>query len=165
MPLSKNETDALTPSSDPDGDSQMRVSSSDDSDAMFPTANEPAPARSNAVLSEVLASPPTSQDPPDQAGAGFQEDMMDFTESANANIGGNGFDQHSTPAEVAGSTGGSRKPQMKMGSLGRGWEMEKEKEPGYAWNNKKARDDYHRAMEQVVDKNFNLSKSPESRHI
>ena len=143
----------------------MRASSSDeDSDAMFPTANEPAPAGPDPTLPEPLASPPTSQDPPDPIDTGVQEDVMDFAESANANIGGNGFD-HPRPG-TAGSAGGALKPQAKMTGLGRGWELEKEKEPGYAWNNNKARDEYHRAMEQVVDKNFNLSKiskSPQNR--
>ncbi|MCJ1388616.1 hypothetical protein MMC18_001463 [Xylographa bjoerkii] len=33
---------------------------------------------------------------------------------------------------------------------------EAEKEPGWPWKNKKAMDDYQRAMDQVLDKNFNL---------
>lgn len=136
----------------------MRASSSDeDSDTMFPTANEPAPAGPEPALSNPLASPPTSQDPPNPIDSGFQEDVMDFTESANANIGGNGFD-HPGPG-IAGSAGGALKPEAKIPGLGRGWDLEKEKEPGYAWNNKKARDEYYRAMEQVVDKSFNLSQT------
>lgn len=35
-----------------------------------------------------------------------------------------------------------------------------ELEPGYAWSNKKAREEYDRAMEHVVDKTFSLRKSP-----
>ena len=31
-------------------------------------------------------------------------------------------------------------------------------EPGWAWKNRKARDEYNRAMEQVIDKNFSLSE-------
>lgn len=148
---------------DHDGDSQMRASSSDeDSDTMFPTANEPAPAGPDPALSEPLASPPTSQDPPDPIGVSSQADVMDFTESANANIGGNGFDHPGSG--TAGSAGGIQKPQAKMGGFGGEWEMAKEKEPGYAWTNKKARDEYHRAMEQVVDKSFNLSKTFKTPH-
>ena len=35
---------------------------------------------------------------------------------------------------------------------------EEMRQPGWAWNNKKARDEYGRAMEQVVDKSFNLRR-------
>jgi hypothetical protein len=31
-------------------------------------------------------------------------------------------------------------------------------EPGSAWNNKKAQEDYSRAMDNVVDRDFNLSE-------
>ena len=150
----------ISPPPDPDGDSQMRASSSDDdySDAMFPTANEPAPSHPNPALSELLASPPISQDPRDQAGAGFEDDVMDFTESANADIGAEGFERFRGPAEVAGGAGDGLKPQTQIGNFGRGGEADKEKEPGYAWNSKKARDEYQRAMELVLDKKFNLSK-------
>ena len=50
-------------------------------------------------------------------------------------------------AEMAGL--GSPKDE-EMGEMG-------QKEPGWAWKNKKAQIDYYRAMEQVIDKGFNLS--------
>lgn len=42
---------------------------------------------------------------------------------------------------------------------GAGLKDEDMRQAGWAWNNKKARDEYARAMEQVVDKGFNLRKS------
>ena len=35
-------------------------------------------------------------------------------------------------------------------------EKEVEKEPGWAWRNKKAVEDYEKAMDAVVDRGFNL---------
>ena len=137
----------------------MRASSSeddDDSDTMFPTANEPAPSHLNPTLSHIIASPPASQDPPDLVGGtNSQDDAMDFAESANASTGGSVWDQQPKSSGVAGSAGGSERGPVKLGK------GETEKEPGYAWNNKKARDEYARSMEQVVDKGFNLSESRE----
>ena len=34
-----------------------------------------------------------------------------------------------------------------------------EQEPGHPWMNKKAKDEYKRALEQVLDKNFSLRKN------
>lgn len=39
---------------------------------------------------------------------------------------------------------------------GVGLKEEDMRQPGWMWNNKKASDEYARAMEQLVDKNFNL---------
>lgn len=41
---------------------------------------------------------------------------------------------------------------------GVGLREEDMRQPGWAWNNKKARDEYARAMDQVVDKSFNLRR-------
>ena len=141
----------------------MRASSSedDDSDAMFPAANEPAPTGLNPTISNLLASPPPSQDPADAISIG--DDVMDFTENANANIGGNGSDQTMRSAGVAGSAEGSQKSLNKTGNSVK--EEDVEKQPGYAWKNKKARDEYQRALEQVVDRNFNLSEWCKSLHV
>ena len=78
---------------------------------------------------------------------------MDFSESANASIGGNVWEQQPRSAGDPGRAGWSGKGQTKLGK------GDAEKEPGYAWNNKKARDEYARSMDQVVDKGFNLSKN------
>lgn len=138
----------------------MRSSSSDEeeSDPLFPTANEstntlnlPPPT---AFASEL--SPPTSQDPPDQNGIeDFHDDSMDL--EPNRTPRGTGL------KEVEGHPSGAYEiSSVEQYGLadehGRGGE--EEQEPGYAWNNKKARDEYHKAMEFVVDKNFSLRKIP-----
>ncbi|KAI4134562.1 MAG: hypothetical protein LQ347_001407 [Umbilicaria vellea] len=133
----------LTVPADVDGDSQMRTSSSsdaDDTEAMFPTANDPPTPQNNPMLMPFQASelsPPTSQDPPDQNGVGLPpEDLMDLSEVHNLS-NRNGMDED-------------------VLARGVGLKEEDISQPGWAWNNKKARDDYSRAMEQVVDKSFSL---------
>ncbi|KAA6410840.1 MAG: hypothetical protein FRX48_05150 [Lasallia pustulata] len=129
--------------SDADGDSQMRSSSSsdaDDTEIMFPTANDPPTPQSNPRLvpfptSEL--SPPTSQDPPDQNGGGLPpEDLMDLSGGQDL-LNRIGMDED-------------------LVARGAGLKDEDMRQAGWAWNNKKARDEYARAMEQVVDKGFNL---------
>ncbi|MCJ1373200.1 hypothetical protein MMC20_004427 [Loxospora ochrophaea] len=127
---------------DADGDSQMRSSSSgeDETESMFPSADDPQTPRHNPVLSEYQVnelSPPASQDPPAQNGILSQDDPMDYAEV-----------QH-----VAQS-------QRHLEQLGPGENLEKngnaELEPGSSWNNDKAREEYLRALDQVLDQSFNL---------
>lgn len=146
----------MTLETDVDGDSQMRSSSSDEdeADALFPSANDPPDAqnqpRASAFMSEL--SPPASQDPPDDPEwTGFQADDMDVTDSHGVS-GGDGLQRHVNPAEVFGSSG-----QIES-SLKDDYEIrgDAENAPGYAWTNKKAREEHQRALEQVVDRGFNL---------
>ena len=125
----------------------MRSSSSsdaDDTETMFPTANEPSTPQSNPVLVPFQTSelsPPTSQDPPDQNGTGLPpEDLMDLSGGQDL-LNANGMDE-----DVAARGVSPRDEEEVM-------------QPGWAWTNKKARDECARAMEQVVDKNFNLRRS------
>lgn len=133
----------LTVPADVDGDSQMRSSSSsdaDDTETMFPEANDPPTPQNNPMLVPFQASelsPPTVQDPPDQNGVGVpSEDLMDLGEVQDLSSR-NGMDED-------------------VMARGVGLKEEDMRQPGWTWNNKKARDEYARAMEQVVDKNFNL---------
>lgn len=83
-------------------------------------------------------SPPDSQD---HNAAVPMGDMMDVTEYAGA--GGAGV--------------------MEMGTDGRGGGGpvgQEEKEPGWGWKNKKAQEDWGRALEMVVDKGFSLRECP-----
>lgn len=141
---------------DADGDSQMRSSSSDEdeADALFPAANDPPDAqdqpRASTFVSEL--SPPASQDPPDDPEwTGFQADDMDVTDSHGA-PSGDGLQSHLNTAEVFGSSGQVQSP------LKDDYEItgDAENAPGYAWTNKKAKEEYQRALEQVVDRSFNL---------
>lgn len=114
----------------------MHSSSSDnDSDPMFPGPDQQTHPSGGGPLSISDLSPPSSQD----AGPRFNVDPMD------TGLG---------PGQ-GGST--SREPVTVANILFQG--PEKAADPGYAWKNRKARDDFSRAMEQVLDKNFSLSRS------
>ena len=149
-----NDTDTNC-EADVDGDSQMRSSSSDEeeSEPLFPSANDPTNAQTQAQATVFMPelSPPTSQDPPDENGwSGFQDDDMDLT--GNSAPTDKNVPKHVNPEELFLSVASS-KPQAREGYETR---EEAEHEPGYAWKNPKAREEYSRAMEQVVDKDFSL---------
>ena len=120
----------------------MHSSSSEESesDAMFPNEQQQESdiqGASGFQISEL--SPPHSQDPPSTQFIGFaDEDIMDTS------IG-------------AGQGNSASAEQMSVGNLvsnGNGQKME----PGWAWKNKKAVDEYNRVMEMIVDSSFSLSK-------
>ena len=138
----------------------MHASASDDesSEAMFPAANEPAATGQDSALSNLLASPPLSQDPSEQVDAGFPEDAMDSTESASANVGENGFEpQFRSVGGISEGAGDGQRPHTRLAKFMRGREVDND--VGHTWNSGKAWDEYRRALEQVVDKTFNLSMS------
>jgi len=128
---------------DGDGDSQMLSSDSDNgSDSMFPSANDPPTpqnlsASALAQLRSSQISPPNSQDPFNVNGNLPQEDLMDMSEHQLGEVSNAGL------VNV-------------KGDLSNEEQRDQEKEPGWSWKNKKAIDDYQRAMEQVLDKSFNL---------
>ena len=129
---------------DPDGDSRMLSSPSEDgSDALFPSADDPTTPQNNDVLAQLRQaelSPPSSQDPPGQNGAAPMDDLMDVAEVQEIESGNGG----GVPLGMGSS------PAL---------DRDAEKEPGYAWKNAKAREEFHRSMEQVMDKSFNLRMS------
>ncbi len=125
-------------------------SSSSDDDAMFPDPT-------NSTLNDNLApfkaqpsglSPPHSQelhDPMDTA-EGSHEMMKGSDQLTHAAYAAMGIDQNS--------------------GNGNGWEPKSDfaksaelvHEPGSCWNNKKAREEWHKAWNQIEDKNFSLSE-------
>ncbi|KAL9104952.1 MAG: hypothetical protein Q9187_008841 [Circinaria calcarea] len=132
---------SLLANSDPDGDSRMISSPSENgSDALFPAADDPPTPQNNDILAQLRQaelSPPSSQDPPGQNGAFPPDDMMDVAEVQEIEDSNEGGDSVGIGGSVA-------------------LDKDAEKEPGYAWKNAKAREDYHRSMEQVLDKGFTL---------
>ncbi|MCJ1420888.1 hypothetical protein MMC32_007247 [Xylographa parallela] len=128
---------------DRDGDSQMLSSDSgNESDSMFPSASDPPTPQNPSTntlenLRSSQLSPPNSQDPFAMDRNIVQEDLMDMSEQQ---LG------EQSSAGLGTLRGGPSNEEQK----------EAEKEPGWAWKNKKAMDEYQRAMEQVLDKNFNL---------
>ena len=113
----------------------MQSSSSDnDSDAMFPSANHQTQAPgSDSLLDISELSPPLSQEtanPNDVAPEIGQGQAQRGNAAGESRIVNNVFFKDS----------------------GRTVEL------GHAWKNRKAREEYSRALDQVLDKSFNLSK-------
>lgn len=136
--------------SDPDGDSQMRSSSSSDeadSENMFPAELDPPGSTTQNNFASGLSqpsrfTPPQSQDPgepmdgdPPQG----NEPVVDFMKlygRQNKNTGNQEWVPQSDFAKSA---------------------AEIPHEPGAAWSNKKAREEYQRVMMVIEDKNWSLS--------
>ena len=132
---------------DPDGDSQMRSSSSSDeadSEAMFPAELDPPGQTPQSHLSHVL-SPQLGSTPPQSQETG---EAMDTGAPAAIILG-------EPLGELNGKNSGDSAwvPQSDFAKSA----AEVQHEPGSGWNNKKARDEYHRAMMQIEDKGFSLS--------
>lgn len=115
-------------------------SSEDETETMFPTANDPPTPTANAHLNQAFTSelsPPSSQDPPTRhTDAPAEHDMMDYTPA-----------QQNGTAAAVGEHPATRESSRKM---------EMADKPGAAWNNPRAQEEYARAMESVVDQKFNL---------
>ena len=123
-----------------DGDSQMHSASSDNDSDMFPTADHPIEGRTlgGSRLAETAnLSPPLSQDTPTQ-----NDHVSQLDEAMDTGV------DPTPPSNSAMSI-------AHMVSQ----DAEHKRVPGSAWNNRKAREDYARALEMVVDKGFNLSRS------
>ncbi|MCJ1248422.1 hypothetical protein MMC30_005640 [Trapelia coarctata] len=138
---------------DRDGDAPMLSSSSASSEAMFPSANDPPtpqnihannalPKTENAgtyatPYAEHPAHPGSELSPPDSQDHNAPVRMGDLMETEHTSVGEAGGME--TRPEVA-----------------RGREVEEQNEPGWGWKNKKAQDEWGRAMEMVVDRGFSL---------
>ena len=128
----------------------MQSSSSDnDSDAMFPSANHQTHAPGSDSLPDISElSPPLSQENVNPNDVAPQRDIdpMEIGQ-AQAHRG-----------NAAGEPRIVNNAFFK--DFGRTVEL------GHAWTNRKAREEYSRALDQVLDKSFNLSKlcgQPRSR--
>jgi len=111
-----------------------------DSNAMFPSElDPPGPSSQTAVINGGLAAstPPQSQD--------LNNDVMDTQESSS--------DANISTRETGWGNGGSGMSAFAQSAL-----TQESHEPGAAWNNKKAMDEYQRAVTQIEDKGFNLSQ-------
>ena len=116
----------------------MHSSSDNDSDVMFPSADHQFQTRDGVSLVDTSdLSPPLSQDAP----------THNDTEPMNI-----GQSQPSAHAQGADTISDSRfvKHVPARGS-------EKPVEPGATWKSRKAREEYSRALDLVLDKSFNLS--------
>lgn len=122
-------------------------SSSDDDEAMFPSELEPPGSTLHSHLATLgnqssALSPPQSQEP---------HEAMDTAE-ANHNM--NGADQLMDAAQgIEQSNGNGWEPKSDFAKS-----AEMVHEPGSCWNNKKAKDEWQKAWNQIEDKSFSLSK-------
>lgn len=135
----------------------MRTSSDEDeSETLFPSANNP-PLGDGITSSSMFPtelSPPASQGPPDLTEwESVRDENLDIVPQDAP-----GMARSKDGEERSGATHGLN------GSLSNTFFKEEyepsavEHEPGYAWKNAKATDDYSKATEQVTEKNFSLSK-------
>lgn len=135
----------LTSPKDPEGDSHMspatESSQGEDSDAMFPAAND-APSTLHTTSNEQATgelSPPNSQDHPDTNG----DEAMDL------NGGESAWNMPSQSSHTGNGVGG--KGESSMGG-------DTDYVPGQSWDNPKAREDAQRQWNGLLDKNFSLSE-------
>ncbi|PGH18577.1 hypothetical protein AJ79_00356 [Helicocarpus griseus UAMH5409] len=125
-----------------DGDSEMLSSSesSQNSEPQTPTGGRPSGQTPNFPSSEL--SPPGSQD-----ASGTGPSRMDYGDSQ---------------PEYATATSSQFVQGDNSGAGGETWEDQgsaiPRAEPGASWNNKKAEEEYQRAMEAVVDRDFSLKE-------
>ena len=129
----------------------MNMSSdSGESEELFPLDNRPPQEGSPGAdldTSHLLASelsPPQSQEPSDVMATAGDTDMVVENE--------NGLRQNATLEQgLLESESTWEKSEFAKSA-------EMVHEPGAAWNNKKARDEYQRAAAQIEDRNFSLSE-------
>jgi hypothetical protein len=129
---------AHTHNPDLDGDSEMMSSSesSETSNPQTPTDHQPSTQAAHFAGTEL--SPPGSQD----AASG---------DSAMAGCGG---ERRESENITSASFGADNIEKEKGAEPGR---ADIRNEPGAAWMNKRAEEEYQRAMEYVVDRDFSLS--------
>ncbi|EDN03658.1 predicted protein [Histoplasma mississippiense (nom. inval.)] len=128
-------------STDPEGDSEMLSTSesSQSSEPQTPTGGQIADETSNFPSSEL--SPPGSQD-----ATGAEPTKMEYGD-VQTDYAAVTASQH-----ITGDGAGS----------GASWDNQSSAiaraEPGSSWNNKKAEEEYQRALEIVVDRDFGLKE-------
>ena len=149
-------SDTKCSQTDPE-DSHMNGSSSsddddDDDEAMFPSELDPPGSNLDQNLSPLLVNPLLVQSsglsPPQS------QEIHDAMDTGEASHDVNGVDQLTEAAQGTDQSNGN------------GWEPKSDfaksaemvHEPGSCWNNKKAKEEWQKAWNQVEDKNFSLSE-------
>ena len=133
---------AMNVNLDLDGDSRMHSSSSSDeadSDSMFPAEHEPpgsASQHQNSIHPDTLHGYPQSFP---EAAASTPPQSQDNDQPMDMETGNDRVSEN-------GPSGAGQKS------------ADLENEPGASWNNKKAIEEYRRALTQIEDKNFSLSE-------
>ncbi|KAF2813259.1 uncharacterized protein BDZ99DRAFT_460534 [Mytilinidion resinicola] len=142
--------------SDADGDSQMHSSPEVDvdDDEMFPDEADgpstPTRPTSGSQLPASELSPPNSQGP---SNLGGREDLLSTFNHSPSTLNENGKRVlNATPASGMPKFAATGSGEHQHKPSGYTWDKA-EDEPGYAWLNKRAMEEYYRASEQIVDKN------------
>ncbi|KAF2791152.1 hypothetical protein K505DRAFT_310041 [Melanomma pulvis-pyrius CBS 109.77] len=145
--------------SDVDGDSNMHSSPElDAEDEMFPDeASGPAgPSTPRNAASFSTGIGPTSElSPPNSQGGHLPRDdsfSATFSGSPSA-LNANGKRVYGTVPTSSTAGGGESANLHEDKETGYQW-AKAEEQPGWDWNNTKARDEEKRALDQIVDKNF-----------
>lgn len=134
---------------DPEDSLMLGDSSSSDDEAMFPSELDPPGSTTHDNLAP-LEIEPSGLSPPQS------QELHDPMDTAEASRDTNGADQLMDAAQGIEQSNGN----------GNGWEPKSEfaksaelgHEPGSCWNNKKAKDEWQKAWNQIEDKNFSLSE-------
>ena len=122
-------------------------SSDDDDEAMFPSELDPPGSNLDNDLPSLQAQPPGLSPPQSQ-------DLHDAMDTGEASHDVNGVDQLTEAAhEIDQSNGNGWEPKSEFAKS-----AEMAHEPGSCWNNKKAREEWQKAWNQIEDKNFSLSE-------
>ena len=132
---------------DPEDSHMLGSSSSSDDEAMFPSAEtEPTSSAFHDSLAAVEHQAPGLSPPHSQE----LHDAMDTAEGNGPEL--NGADQLLDAAQnIDPSNGWEPKSEFAKSA-------EMMHEPGSCWNNKKAREEWQKAWNQIEDKNFSLSE-------
>ncbi|OCK85947.1 hypothetical protein K432DRAFT_377197 [Lepidopterella palustris CBS 459.81] len=131
----------------------------DDNDEMFPDEADGPSTPTNAIAGFAIPSsdlsPPDSQGPA-HLGGGSRDDPFVFAGSPST-LNANGKRMY--PVAATGMSTSAGMPTSVQAQTGQyvhkptGYTWDKpEDEPGYSWLNKKAVEEYSRAMDQIVDK-------------
>ena len=132
---------------DPEDSQMLESSSESDDEAMFPSELDAPISTLHDNLGPLEIQPPGLSPPQSQ-------DLHDTMDTAEGTHEMNGVDQLMDAAQGTDQSNGN------------GWEPKSEfaksaemaHEPGSCWNNKKAREEWQKAWNQVEDKNFSLSE-------
>ncbi|CAF9919232.1 MAG: hypothetical protein ALECFALPRED_001092 [Alectoria fallacina] len=133
--------------SDPEDSHMLGSSSSSDDEAMFPSEFEPPGSTLHDNLAPI-ESKPSDLTPPQS------QELHDAMDIADASHDMNGADQLMDAAQgIDHSSGNGWGPKSDFAKS-----AEMVHEPGSCWNNKKAREEWQKAWNQIEDKSFSLKE-------
>ena len=132
---------------DPEDSHMLESSSGSDDEAMFPSELDGPTSTLHDNIGALGTQPSGLSPPPSQ-------DLPDAMDTAEGSHEMNGADQLMDAAQgIDQSNGNGWEPKSDFAKS-----AEMTHEPGSCWNNKKAREEWQKAWNQIEDKNFSLSE-------